>query len=132
MNRFVADASPIPLGHLRPCTYEKRQVMTSLHKWLRGCIVAASLGAASYVLFTGLGMLILLPGGLGPSLSARLVPAICMLVAVILDIDIAYIVAGMQARRFITVFLVSVVATAVGAFLVSLLVFRGHLWELVK
>lgn len=68
--------------------------MTSLHKWLRGCIVATSLAAASYVLSTVLGMLILLPGGVGFSLSARAVPAICMLVAVVLDIDIAYIVAG--------------------------------------
>jgi len=77
-------------------------------------------------------MFMIAPGGGEYTLSVRLAPALYVLVAMIFDIDIAYIFYGTQPRRFIVALVVSLAVTAVGAFLLSLLMFRGHWWEIVK
>ncbi len=104
----------------------------SSDKWLRASLLVTSFGAASYVLFTGLAMFLVVPGGAEYTLSARLAPALYVLIALIFDLDIAYILQGARHTRFITAFLLSLVITAVGAVLLSLLMFRSHWWELVK
>jgi hypothetical protein len=103
----------------------------SLQRWLRAGSAIASLGAASYVLFTGLGVFIVLPRDAEATLSTRLAPALWVLVAGILNLDIAWILCGSHLRKFIAAFLGSLVLSMLGAFLLSLLLFRGHWLDLV-
>jgi hypothetical protein len=103
--------------------------MNSLNKWSLRLVLIGSFAAASYALYMAVGMLMLTPGA-GSSLWDRLGPILQALVAVILDIDIAYILCGTQPRHFIVAFLVSLPATAVGALLVSFIIWRGQWWAI--
>jgi ABC-type lipoprotein release transport system permease subunit len=77
-------------------------------------------------------MYLFLPGGIHYRFFAGIFPLLFLLLALIIDFGVARLMSRQRQWSFVSTFGIIVVATSVGAILVSMAIVRGHWFELVK
>ena len=98
----------------------------------RVALLCLSLIAASYLLYMGTAFLWVLPGGTPYTFGERLMPTLLISIALILDFNATYLLRQGSQRPFPLLLLFNLAVTVLGAILLSIVIWRGHWFEMIR
>jgi hypothetical protein len=98
----------------------------------RMILLGTSLLAASYLLYLGAAMLLIVPGGTPYTFGERLAPTFFICIAVLMNFNAAYLLHLSQEKKFLHQLLFSFAITASGSVILSIIVWKGHWFAVVK